>query len=143
MIPLKSRIAALPGVGPMTFLGSSVTVTLAISYVLGPVSFMGYLPAALAGAFVGVTGTFIVLGPLTMAIEEVNGAPFQKGDTVQVLNGKHKGARGRVEKTSSYHDGAYVTVDVDGEERVYGKLDIFLIRRIDGEAPAARSFPEG
>ncbi len=137
MIPLKSRIAALPGVGAIASLGCTLgcalLVILTISLVLGPVSWMGYLPSALTGAFFGVSAAWIILGATFRAVEEVNGAPFQKGDVVQILNGKHKGVKGKVEEPSTGQHGVDVIVDVDGESTVYGKLDIFLIERIDGE----------
>ena len=135
IIPLKSRIAALPGLQPITTLGSISAVTLVIAYGIGPVSWAGYLPAALAGAFVGVSVTWTVLGATARAIGEVNGAPFQKGDRVQVLNGKHKGVIGKVEKTNCGQHGVYVAVDVDGETTLYDDLGIYLIERIGGEAP--------
>ncbi len=75
-----------------------------------------------------------IVGATFRAIAKVNGAPFQKGDIVQVLNGKHKGVKGKVEEPSTGQHGVDVIVDVDGESTVYGKLDIFLIERIDGEA---------
>ena len=136
IIPLRSRIAALPGLWPITFLGSVSAVTLAIAYTLGPVSWVGYLPAALAGAFVGVLVTWMVVVLTGTAIGEVNGAPFQKGDRVQVLNGKHKGVIGKVEETNVGQHGVYVAVDVHGETTLYDDLDIYLIERIGGEAPA-------
>ncbi len=135
-IPLKSRIAALPGLGPITSLGSISAVTLVIAYTIGPVSWVGHLPAALAGAFVGVSVTWTVLGATGRAIGEVNGAPFQKGDRAQVLNGKHKGVIGKVAETNVGQHGVYVAVDVDGETTLYTDLDIYLIERIGGQAPA-------
>ena len=136
IIPLKSRIAALPGLGPITSLGSISAVTLVIAYTIGPVSWAGYFPAAFAGAFVGVLVTMVVLGLTGAAIGEVNGAPFQKGDRVQVLNGKHKGVIGEVEETDVGQHEVYVAVDVDGETTLYDDLGIYLIERIGGEAPA-------
>jgi ribosomal protein L24 len=142
MIPLRSRIAALPGLWPTALFGSSAAVTFAIVFIFGPVSglgYLGYLPAALVGAFFGVIGTLITLGPISAAISEANGDPFHKGDTVQVLNGRYKGAQGKVENTSGYHDGAYVTVNVAGESKVYGTLDIFLIERLSKPEEKTRS----
>lgn len=53
------------------------------------------------------------------------------GDMVQVINGKYKGEKGKVEKTGgSCHQGDYVTVNVAGELKVYGALAIFLIERL-------------
>ncbi len=95
---------------------------------------MGYLPSALFGAFCGGIVALSIVGATFRAIAKVDGAPFQKGDIVQVLNGKHKGMQGKVEEPSVGQHGADVIVDVDGESTVYGKLDIFLIERIDGEA---------
>ena len=135
IIPLKSRIAALPGLWPITFLGSASAMTLAIAYTLGPVRWVGYFPAAFAGAFVGVLVTWMVVVLTGLAIGEVNGAPFQKGDGVQVLSGKHKGVIGKVEETNCGQHGVYVAVDIDGETTLYGDLDVYLIERIGGEAP--------
>ena len=136
IIPLKSRIAALPGLSEITCLGSISAVTLVIAYTIGPVSWVGYLPAALAGAFVGVSVTWMVFAVIGRAIAKMNGAPFQKGDRVQILNGKHKGVIGKVEETNVGQHGVYVAVDVDGETTLYDDLDIYLIERIGGEAPA-------
>ena len=107
---------------------------------------MGYLPAALLGASwrflallgasVGVGAAWTILGAIARVIAAVNGAPFQKGDMVQVLNGKHKGVKGRVAEPKVAHHGAHgsITVDVVGELAGYGEFDLFLIERINGEA---------
>ena len=141
MIPLKSRITALPGGGAIAFFGFTLPVTLAISLALGPVRWLGYLPSALLGAFIGAGSALTLISATLRAIAEVNGAAFQKGDMVHVLKGKHKGARGKVEEpipcepgdlNYAYH---HIVVDVDGESTHYGDFDIFLIERINGEAP--------
>ncbi len=141
-IPLASRIVALvPGLGAIGFFGITLPVTVAVSLELGPVRWMGYLPSALLGAGFGVSAALFILVPTLRVIAAVNGAPFQKGDMVQVLNGKHKGAKGRVEKPIPCEPGDYnyayhhIVVDVDGESAHYGDFDIFLIERINGEAP--------
>lgn len=142
MIPLRSRIAALPGLWPTAFLGCSATVTIAFVLVVDSMSTLGtvgYLIAAFIGAFIGVIGTWMILSPISMSISESNGDPFQEGDMVQVLKGKYKGSKGNVEKTSgSYHDGAYITVNVAGKSTVYGTLDIFLIERLNIKEEKAR-----
>ena len=141
MIPLRSRITALPGGGAIAFFGFTLPVTLAISLALGPVRWLGYLPSALLGASIGAGTALTILSATLRAIAEGNGAPFQKGDMVHVLNGKHKGAKGKVEKPITCDPGdhhyAYhhIVVDVDGESAHYGDFDIFLIERINGEAP--------
>ena len=136
IVPLKSRIAALPGLSEITCLGSISAVTLVIAYTIGPVSWGGYLPAALAGAFVGVSATWTVFAMIGRAIAQMNGAPFQNGDGVQVLTGRHKGVIGKVEETNVGQHGVYVAVDVDGETTHYTAGDIYLIERIGGQAPA-------
>ena len=140
MIPLASRIVALPVVGivpPVCTLGGALLAIFVTSSVLGPVRWMGYLPAALLGASVGVGAAWTILGAIARVIAAVNGMPFQKGDIVQVLSGKHKGAKGRVEEPRVAHHGANgsITVDVGGESTAYGELDIFLIERVNGEGP--------
>lgn len=148
MIPLRSRIAALPGLWPTAFLGCSAVVTIAFVLIVGPIRVLGslgYLPVAIIGAIIGVIGTWMTLGPISMSISESNGAPFQKDDMVEVLKGKYRGAKGKVEKTSgSYHDGAYVTVNVVGDSKVYGTLDIFLIERLSilEEKPGSKNKAE-
>ncbi len=137
-IPLASRIVALvPGLGAIGFFGITLPVTVAVSLELGPVRWMGYLPSALLGAGFGVSAALFILVPTLRVIAAVNGAPFQKGDMVQILSGKHKGAKGRVEEPRVAHHGAHgsIFVDVDGESTGYGEFDLFLIERVNGEAP--------
>ena len=67
MIPLKSRIAALPGGGAIAFFGFTLPVTLAISLALGPVRWLGYLPSALLGAFIGASTALTILGATARA----------------------------------------------------------------------------
>ena len=140
MIPLPSRIVALPVVGMVPLvctLGCALLAIFVTSSVLGPVRWVGYLPSTLIGAYFGVFAAWTILGAIARAIAVVNGMPFQKGDIVQVLSGKHKGAKGRVEEPRVAHHGAHgsITVDVDGQSTAYGEFDIFLIERINGEAP--------
>ena len=139
-IPLASRIVALPVVGIVPLvctLGCALFAIFVTSSVLGPVRWVGYLPSTLLGASVGVGAAWTILGAIGRVIAAVNGMPFQKGDVVQVLSGKHKGAKGRVEEPRVAHHGANgsITVDVDGESTAYSELDIFLIERVNGEAP--------
>ncbi len=139
-IPLASRIVALPivEVVPLGFtLGCALLAIFVTSSVLGPVRWVGYLPSSLLGASFGVGAAWTILGAIARVIAEVNGMPFQKGDMVQVLNGKHKGVKGKVEEPRVAHHGANgsITVDVGGESTAYNELDIFLIERINGEAP--------
>ena len=140
MIPLTSRIAALPvlEIVPLVCtLGCALLAIFVTSSVLGPVRWMGYLPAALLGASFGVSAAWTILGAIARVIANVNGMPFQKGDMVQVLSGKHKGVKGKVEEPRVAHHGAHgsITVDVGGESTGYGDFDLFLIERINGEAP--------
>ena len=140
MIPLTSRIVALPVVGivpPVCTLGCALLAIFVTSSVLGPVRWVGYLPSTLIGAYFGVFAAWTIVGAITRVIAAVNGAPFQKGDIVQVLNGKHKGVKGKVEEPRVAHHGAHgsITVDVGGESTGYGDFDLFLIERINGEAP--------
>ena len=139
-IPLASRIVALPVVEIVPLvctLGCALLAILVTSSVLGPVRWMGYLPATLLGASVGVGAAWTILGAIARVVAAVNGAPFQKGDIVHVLSGKHKGVKGRVEEPKVAHHGAHgsITVDVDGESTGYGEFDLFLIERINGAAP--------
>ena len=139
-IPLASRIVALPVVEIVPLvctLGCALLAILVTSSVLGPVRWMGYLPATLLGASFGVGAAWTILGAIARAIAKVNGEPFQKGDMVQVLSGKHKGVKGKVEEPRVAHHGAHgsITVDVDGESTAYDELNIFLIERVNGEAP--------
>ena len=66
VIPLKSRIAALPGVGTIagcgSTLGCALILILAISLATGPASWMGYLPSALVGAFFGLSAAWLIVG---------------------------------------------------------------------------------
>ena len=141
MIPLTSRIVALPVVNAIVPLGCTLGCALlaifATSSVLGPVRWVGYLPSTLIGAYFGVFAAWTILGAILRVIAAVNGAPFQKGDIVHVLSGKHKGVKGKVEEPRVAHHGAYgsIFVDVDGELTGYGEFDLFLIGRINGEAP--------
>ena len=139
-IPLPSRIVALPVVGIVPLvctLGCALLAIFVTSSVLGPVRWVGYLPSTLIGAYFGVFAAWTIVGAIARVIAAVNGAPFQKGDMVQVLNGKHKGVKGKVEEPRVAHHGAHgsITVDVGGESTGYGDFDLFLIERINGEAP--------
>ena len=69
IIPLKSRIAALPGLQQITFLGSVSAVTLHIAYTIGPVSWVGYLPAALAGVIGKVEETNVGQHEVYVAVD--------------------------------------------------------------------------
>jgi hypothetical protein len=84
---------------------------------------------------VGMLIGIFVLGPMYHHQSLLNGGPFVVGDTVQILNGRHRGRVGRI--YSEWQQGQ-VRVDL-GEEEKKRCRDIFSPSQLLREAPEAIS----
>ncbi len=87
----------------------------------------GFISAIITGASAGVLISYFVLRGLNYIITRMNGAPFQKGDTVQVLAGKYQGQTGKVYE--EWKDRKQVRVDL-GEQAKKNLKDIFSFNEI-------------
>jgi len=110
---LLSAAVALLASGPITPLLETTSGLKLLAGVLGLSLLLGYCVAILLGWY--------VLGPFYRARAIRNGAPFQPGDLVQVLSGRH---RGRIARVYAEWQGECVRVDL-GEEEKRRLRDIF------------------
>jgi hypothetical protein len=63
----------------------------------GTISYLVVIPSALVvGVLLGFLTAFPVLYPLYSWRAKLNGAPFQRGDVVEILVGEHRGKRAQI-----------------------------------------------
>jgi hypothetical protein len=86
------------------------------------------------GFFLALCPGVIVLGPLMLAIRRINGAPFDVGDQVMILSGKHAGRVVRVYQL--WEERAQVRVELGDAERkavtdVYSETQVCRCRPVE------------
>jgi len=88
------------------------------------------MPAIILGTFTGVLVSFLVIRVLFYVTKWMNGFPFHKGDTVQILVGKHKGHVAKV--YDEWPERNQVRVDLGEKETVadvFNYAEIFKIEK--------------
>jgi hypothetical protein len=104
-------------------------------FLLGLAWLLGYLVAGLLGWF--------IFGPVYHYRAELNGAPFQPGDRVQILVGRDRGRVVRVAEVWDWRGDLRVDLgDLAGRKRrtIFGFAQV--IRATDAEPPVAADTPQ-
>lgn len=86
-----------------------------------------FILAIMSGAFTGVLISYFITRSLYYIITWMNGSPFHKGDTVQILVGEHKGQIASVYE--EWKDRKQVRVDL-GEPARQDLKDVFSFNEI-------------
>ena len=87
----------------------------------------GFLPALLIGAFAGVSISYFALRGFYYVITRMNGAPFRKGDVVQILVGEYQGHIAGVYE--EWRDRKQVRVDL-GDQAAKDVKDVFSLNEL-------------
>ena len=113
------------------FLGCSLCIGFAVAM---PTYIMqkGLISAILSGACAGVLLSYFAIRGLYRIIIRINGAPFHKGDTVQILVGEHKDHV--VTVYEEWLERKQVRVYLDEEEKeavtdVFSYTEIFKVKK--------------
>lgn len=115
------------------FLG--LAVGLALAFIEGTRLKEGPLLAALlGGACLSVLATWIGLRMLYSLVARINGGPFRKGDTVEILVGPHRGRTGQVYE--EWKERNEVRVDLGAEaanrcEDVFGHVQLVRAKNLE------------
>jgi hypothetical protein len=96
----------------------------------------GFVAAILTGTLVGFTTSFFVLYGLWHLRAKINGAPFRKGDVVQILVGQYRGQVACIYE--EWRDRKQVRVDL-GEQAGKDVEDVFSYIEVCRQSRAAAS----